>query len=83
MTGVVRTLHVNAERMAEQLRAGYTQATDLAEHLVQACGVDYRSAYVVVGRTVREASRAGIPGRRSPARCSTRPPASTPDDPGG
>ncbi|HEX5087760.1 MAG TPA: argininosuccinate lyase [Nocardioides sp.] len=63
MTGVVRTLHVNAERMADGLDAGYTQATDLSEFIVQRCGVDYRSAYEVVGRAVREASRHGIAGR--------------------
>jgi argininosuccinate lyase len=63
ITGVVRTMRVNAERMAEELCAGYTQSTDLAEHLVQACGVDYRTAYVV-GGTVRAASRAGIPGMK-------------------
>jgi argininosuccinate lyase len=62
ITGVVRTLRVNADRMAEELRGGYTQATDLAEHLVQVCGVDYRTSYLVVGRTVRAASRAGVPG---------------------
>jgi argininosuccinate lyase len=63
MAGVVRTLRVNAERMAEELDAGYTQATDLSEFIVQACEVDYRSAYVVVGKTVREASRRGIAGK--------------------
>ena len=63
MSGVVRTLRVNAGRMAQELDAGYTQATDLCEFIVQACGVDYRSAYVVVGNTVREASRRGVPGR--------------------
>jgi argininosuccinate lyase len=63
MSGVVRTLRVNADRMREELDAGYTQATDLCELIVQVCGVDYRSAYVVVGRTVREASRRGLPGR--------------------
>ncbi|MCA1720337.1 MAG: argininosuccinate lyase, partial [Actinobacteria bacterium] len=62
ITGVVATLRVNPDRMAEELRVGYTQATDLAEHLVQTCGVDYRTAYLVVGRVVRAASRAGIPG---------------------
>ena len=49
--------------MARGLDAGYTQATDLSEFIVQTCRVDYRSAYVVVGRTVREASRQGIAGR--------------------
>jgi argininosuccinate lyase len=62
MTGVIGTLRVNPERMREELDRGYTQATDLAEYLVQARGVDYRTAYVVVGNTVRAASRAGVPG---------------------
>jgi argininosuccinate lyase len=64
MSGVVRTLRVNGARMAKELDAGYTQATDLCELIVQMCKVDYRSAYVVVGKTVREASRQGIPGRQ-------------------
>jgi argininosuccinate lyase len=63
MTGVLRTLEVHVERMARGLDAGYTQATDLSELIVQTCGVDYRSAYDVVGRAVREASQRGIPGR--------------------
>src|SRR5262249_5995135 len=62
VSGVVRTIEVNPARMDEELQSGYTQATDLAEHLVQTCGVDYRTAYVVVGDVVRKASRAGIPG---------------------
>ena len=64
MTGVMRTLR--GQRRPDGPRRstrGYTQATDLAEYIVQTCGVDYRSAYDVVGRTVREASRPGIPGR--------------------
>jgi argininosuccinate lyase len=63
MAGVVRTLGVNVEQMARALDDGYTQATDLSELIVLRCGVDYRSAYDVVGRTVREASRQGVPGR--------------------
>jgi argininosuccinate lyase len=63
MSGVVRTLRVNAVRMRAELDAGYTQATDLTEYLVQVCDVDYRSAYVVVGNTVREASKRGIAGK--------------------
>ncbi|GEL20139.1 argininosuccinate lyase [Pseudonocardia asaccharolytica] len=64
ISGVIRTLRVNPDRMREELDRGYTQATDLAEYLVQRLGVDYRTAYVVVGNTVREASRAGVPGSR-------------------
>ncbi len=63
MTGVMRTLEVNVDQMARGLDDGYTQATDLSEFIVQYCGVDYRSAYDVVGRTVREASQQGVPGR--------------------
>jgi argininosuccinate lyase len=63
MAGVVKTLEVNVERMARGLDDGYTQATDLSEFIVQRCGIDYRSAYDVVGRTVRDASHQGIPGR--------------------
>lgn len=63
MSGLIRTLRVNGRRMREELEAGYTQATDLCEFIVVTCGVDYRSAYDVVGRTVREAAALGIPGR--------------------
>jgi argininosuccinate lyase len=63
MTGVVGTLRVNVDRMADALEDGYTQATDLSEFIVQTCRVDYRSAYDVVGRLVRDASRNGVPGR--------------------
>jgi argininosuccinate lyase len=62
MAGVVATLGVNADRMAGALRDGFTQATDLAEYLVQRCRIDYRTAYLIVGRTVREAAAAGLRG---------------------
>jgi len=60
--GVVRTLEVNADRMAEVLEAGFAQATDLAEYVMQICGIDYRTAYRVVGHAVRQASSAGLRG---------------------
>jgi argininosuccinate lyase len=63
MSGVVRTLQVNERRMREELDTGYTQATDLCEYITVTCGVDYRSAYDVVGRTVREAAARGLPGK--------------------
>jgi argininosuccinate lyase len=63
MTGVVRTLQVNPDRMREELMKGYSQSTDLAEHLTQIRGLDYRTVYFVVGDVVREASRAGLAGR--------------------
>src|SRR5215472_1620269 len=60
--GVVRTLAVNSARMADVLESGFSQATDLAEFVMQECGVDYRTAYRVVGHAVREASAAGLRG---------------------
>jgi argininosuccinate lyase len=54
--GVVRTLTVNSARMAAVLEAGFSQATDLAEFVMQDRGVDYRTAYRVVGHAVRAAS---------------------------
>src|SRR6266542_4274724 len=62
MGGVVATLRVNPERMWDSLLAGFSQATDLAEFVMQFCGVDYRTAYLVVGAAAREASRAGLRG---------------------
>lgn len=62
MTGVVGTMTVNADRMWHALETGYSQATDLAEHVMLAAGIDYRTAYRIVGDTVRAASRDGRPG---------------------
>jgi argininosuccinate lyase len=60
--GVVRTLEVNAARMRAALESGFSQATDIAEYIMQARAIDYRTAYRVVGHAVREASAAGLRG---------------------
>jgi argininosuccinate lyase len=62
MAEVVATLRVHPERMEESLLQGFSQATDLAEHVMQSCGVDYRTAYLVVGRAVARAGREGLRG---------------------
>ena len=62
MRGVVSTLNVHPERMWESLLQGFSQATDLAEFVMQTCQVDYRTAYLLVGETVRRASRQGLRG---------------------
>ncbi|HWO71821.1 MAG TPA: lyase family protein [Actinomycetota bacterium] len=62
MRGVVATLEVHPERMWASLEAGFSQATDLAEFVMQTCGVDYRTAYLVVGDAVRAAARGGLRG---------------------
>jgi argininosuccinate lyase len=62
MAGVVAGLTANAERMYASLENGYAVAADLAEHLMLAVGIDYRTAYRIVGATVRAAAAAGIRG---------------------
>ena len=61
-TGVVRALEVNTGPMRAALDSGFSQATDLAEYVMQACGVDYRTAYRIVGHTIRQVSAAGLRG---------------------
>ena len=62
MRGVVGTLTVNRNRMWKVLEDGFSQATDLAEHVMLTTGLDYRTAYRVVGETVKTASRNGLRG---------------------
>jgi argininosuccinate lyase len=44
------------------LENGFSQATDLAEYVMQTCDLDYRTAYQVVGAALRTASAAGLRG---------------------
>jgi len=62
MAGVVAGLEVDAATMEAALRAGFSQAADLAEHLMVTAGLDYRSAYDVVGVCVRRAEAEGLRG---------------------
>jgi argininosuccinate lyase len=61
-TGVVATMTVNSARMFSALEAGFSQATDLAEHVMTAAQLDYRTAYRIVGAAVRRASGDGLRG---------------------
>jgi argininosuccinate lyase len=62
MAGVVEGLTVDAERMYAALRDGFCQAADLAEHVMTEFGLDYRSAYELVGAGVRRAAADGLRG---------------------
>jgi argininosuccinate lyase len=59
LEGVIRTLKVNKERMAEMAGKGFSTATDLADYLVQEKGIPFRVAHKVVGRTVALAMEEG------------------------
>ena len=52
---VVQDMEVDVEALARSAGEHHSMATDLAESLVLGSGLDYRSAYRVVGRAVAEA----------------------------
>lgn len=58
---MVASLEFNEERMRAALDRGFTQATDLADHVMATCSLDYRSAYRIVGAAVQ---RVAAEGRR-------------------
>ncbi len=60
MTGIISTLKVNAERMAEAVKGSFTYAVDLAEGLVSEAGLSFRESYRLVAALVREAIDKGI-----------------------
>lgn len=56
---VIGSLEVDRARLSSSAGAHFTIATDLADRLVLAGALDYRSAYRLVGRAVAEAVREG------------------------
>ena len=63
---------VNAERMRRAAASGFSNATDLADHLVRA-GVPFREAHHVVGRLgCRSRWRTEFPGELTLSRCARR-----------
>ena len=56
---VVRDLEVDSEALAGSAGEHFSLATDLAEQMVMRFGLDYRSAYRMVGRAVAAADAAG------------------------
>lgn len=59
MSGMVRSLHVDGERMRRAADDGYTTATALADALVED-GVAFRAAHHIVGELVRRAEADGV-----------------------
>jgi len=60
MTGMVRDLKANPERMRAVASADYSVATDLADWLVRKIGLPFREAHHVTGRLVGIAADKGI-----------------------
>ena len=60
MTGRVRDLKANPQRMRAVASADYSVATDLADWLVRKIGLPFRQAHHVTGRLVGIAADKGI-----------------------
>ena len=58
MAGLVASLDVDADRLAESVRRGHSTATDVAEWLVRA-GLPFRDAHEIAGACVRAAEARG------------------------
>jgi argininosuccinate lyase len=67
MAAVLRGITFRTDRMRARARDGYGQATDLAEVLMQAAGIDFRAAHRIVGTAIRLAIEAGAPAGTVPA----------------
>ena len=66
MTGMVRDMEPDAERMKVSAGMGYSTATDLADWLVRTLKMPFREAHHVTGRIVAKASEAGLPLHQLP-----------------
>ena len=56
----LKTMTVKAENMARACKLGHLSATDLADYLVDRCGVPFREAHHITGRAVARAEALGI-----------------------
>ena len=59
MTGMIRTLTFDVDRMAASAPEGFTLATDIAEWLVRQ-GIAFRQAHEIAGACVRAAEALGV-----------------------
>ncbi|WP_456381169.1 argininosuccinate lyase [Hydrogenimonas sp.] len=57
---VIKTMRVNEERMEKACKIGHLSATDLADYLVEKCGIPFREAHFITGRAVALAERKGV-----------------------
>jgi argininosuccinate lyase len=60
LTAALDTMTVNKEAMEKACRVGHLSATDLADYLVQKCGMPFRDAYKITGAIVVEAQKIDV-----------------------
>jgi argininosuccinate lyase len=61
MTGMVRDMEPDADRMKQMAGEGYATATDLADWLVRELKMPFRDAHHATGQIVARAAKAGVP----------------------
>jgi argininosuccinate lyase len=64
MTGMVRDMEPDVDRMKKAAGEGYATATDLADWLVRELKMPFREAHHVTGRIVAKAAEVGVPLHR-------------------
>jgi argininosuccinate lyase len=55
----LRTMSIKSDNMARACKLGHLSATDLADYLVEYCGVPFREAHHITGRAVARAEALG------------------------
>ncbi|MGD9969453.1 MAG: argininosuccinate lyase [Sulfuricurvum sp.] len=56
----LKTMTIKPDNMARACKLGHLSATDLADYLVEHCGVPFREAHHITGRAVARAEQLGI-----------------------
>lgn len=56
----LRTMSVHKDRMLKACKVGHLSATDLADYLVEKCGIPFREAHHITGRAVAKSDELGI-----------------------
>ena len=56
----IATMKVNKENMLKACKKGHLSATDLADYLVEKCGIPFREAHFITGEAVAKAEELGI-----------------------
>ncbi len=56
----IRTMEVKAHNMESACAIGHLSATDLADYLVEKCGIPFREAHFITGRAVAKGEELGV-----------------------
>lgn len=57
---IIREIEIDKEKALQKCRENFSTVTDLADALVEKCGLAFREAHTIVGEVVREAMEKGL-----------------------